>query len=300
MDSLSLNKLKGYTTFSGPLVLIIMDGIGIGKSEDFNGVYSAHTPTLDTLIKEEPLYTKLLAHGTHVGLPTNKDMGNSEVGHNALGAGRVFSQGAQLVNNAIESKGIFNGNSWKAGIDKIGQDGTLHFIGLFSDGNVHSHVSQFYALLDQCLADGLKKVRVHPLLDGRDVGATSALDYILPLEEKLAEICKIHKVDYRIASGGGRMITTMDRYNADWSIVERGWKAHVLGDGRFFGSASEAIRTYYAEDPKMTDQYMESFVIVEDGKPVGTIEDGYSVICFNPCFKSFCCFRSISDNQILI
>jgi 2,3-bisphosphoglycerate-independent phosphoglycerate mutase len=121
---------------------------------------------------------------------------------------------------------------------------------------------------------------VHALLDGRDVDQRSALRYIRPLEEKLAAL-SITGRDYRIASGGGRMVTTMDRYGADWQVVEKGWKAHVLGVGRSFPSASEAVNTYYEEEPEMTDQYMDSFVVVDDKGPVGTIEDGDGVVCFN-------------------
>jgi 2,3-bisphosphoglycerate-independent phosphoglycerate mutase len=279
MSKLSLKRLSGYKDFPGPVVTVIMDGVGIGKRDASDGVFSANTPTLDALLKE-PLYTTLRAHGTAVGLPSDDDMGNSEVGHNALGAGRVFAQGAKLVNEAIASKRIFAGQAWKEIEARAGKGGTVHFIGLLSDGNVHSHIDQLYALLERCASAGVKRLRVHPLLDGRDVGEKSALTYVEPLEKRLAEMSSGGR-DYRIGSGGGRMITTMDRYNADWSVVERGWKAHVLGQGRGFASASEAIKTYYAEDPKMTDQYMESFVVVEQGKPVGTIENGDAVVFFN-------------------
>ncbi len=279
MSPLQLAKLNGYNAFPGPVVLVIMDGVGIGKHDESDGVFLANTPVLDDLF-QEPLFTKLKAHGTAVGLPTDDDMGNSEVGHNALGAGRVFSQGAKLVNEAIRSGAIFEGKAWQQ-LTKQAQDGgTVHFIGLLSDGNVHSHIDQLFALLERCAADKLPRVRLHPLLDGRDVGEKSALEYIEPLEQKLAALSEAGR-DYRVASGGGRMVTTMDRYEADWSVVERGWKAHVLGQARGFASASEAIRTYYEEDPTITDQYLDSFVIVADGKPVGTIEDGDAVVFFN-------------------
>jgi 2,3-bisphosphoglycerate-independent phosphoglycerate mutase len=279
MSDLKLNKLANYSEFSGPVVLVVMDGVGIGKRDESDGVHMAYTPVLDELLQEK-LYTELRAHGKAVGLPTDDDMGNSEVGHNALGAGRVFSQGAMLVNDAIDSGRIFEGTAWKTVIEKAAAGGTVHFIGLLSDGNVHSHIDQLYSLLEQCAQDGAQRVRVHPLLDGRDVGEKSALEYLVPLEEKLAQMSDGGK-DYRVGSGGGRMITTMDRYDADWSVVERGWKAHVLGEGRQFASASEAIQTYYDEDPTITDQYAESFVIAEDGQPIGTIEDGDAVVFFN-------------------
>jgi len=279
MTTKPLIPLLGYKEFSGPVVTIIMDGVGIGPGDESDGVYVANTPTLDKL-KREPFTMALKAHGIAVGLPSEEDMGNSEVGHNALGAGRIFPQGAQLVNEALESGSAFSGKSWER-VRKTAQNGgTVHFIGLVSDGNVHSHVNQLYSLLEQCSVEMFEQVRVHALLDGRDVDQKSALEYILPLEKKLEQLSTDGR-DYRIGSGGGRMVTTMDRYNADWSVVERGWKAHVLGEGRYFDSASGAVETSYAEDPQVVDQYMDSFVVVKNNVPVGTIEDGDAVILFN-------------------
>jgi 2,3-bisphosphoglycerate-independent phosphoglycerate mutase len=157
----------------------------------------------------------------------------------------------------------------------------LHFIGLLSDGNVHSHILHLLDMCKQCAKDGVKKLRIHVLLDGRDVYERSALKYVEQTEILLSGLNEKYSVDYKIASGGGRMITTMDRYNADWNIVKKGWHAHVLGKARMFNSAKEAIQTYYDSDPKMNDQFLDSFVIGQDGKPVGTIEDGDSVILFN-------------------
>ena len=280
MTTLTLNRLAGYTPFDGPIVLVILDGVGLGNRDHADGVHVAHTPVLDELLRGG-LVTELRAHGTAVGLPTDGDMGNSEVGHNALGAGRVFVQGAKLVNQAIADGTVFEGHAWSEVAARAQAGGTVHFIGLLSDGNVHSHIDQLGALIDRCASQGVSRVRVHPLLDGRDVGPKSALTYVEPLERRLAELSTDGR-DYRVASGGGRMITTMDRYGADWSIVERGWRAHVLGQGRGFSSAAEAVSTYYEEDAAMTDQYMDSFVIVDDGqKPVGTIEDGDAVVFFN-------------------
>ncbi|MBI5624315.1 MAG: 2,3-bisphosphoglycerate-independent phosphoglycerate mutase [Elusimicrobia bacterium] len=278
MPELKLSKLPGWKDFPGPVVLVIMDGMGLGKRDASDGLFVSHTPVLDGLFKE-PLFAKLRAHGTAVGLPSDEDMGNSEVGHNALGAGRVFVQGAKLVNNAIASGAIFRGKAWES-IKARASQGTVHFIGLVSDGNVHSHIDHLNALLERCASEGFKKVRVHGLLDGRDVGERSGLDYFGPLEEKLKGLSTSGR-DYRVASGGGRMVTTMDRYNADWAVVAKGWKAHVLGQGRAFPSAVEAIRAYYAEDPKMTDQYMDSFVVCRDGRPVGPVQDGDAVVFFN-------------------
>ncbi len=279
--SLNLNKLKSFHGRKGPLLLVIMDGIGIGKADESNAVFKARTPHLDQLFKSK-LYTELRAHGTAVGLPSDDDMGNSEVGHNAMGAGRVFDQGARLVNNAIKTGAIFSTHVWEQITKRAQAGGTIHFIGLLSDGNVHSHIEQLYILIDKCAELNFKKVCLHPLLDGRDVGERSALDYLLPTEEKLKKISNEKGLDYAIASGGGRMKVTMDRYNSDWNIVKRGWEAHVLGIGRTFSSASEAVKTFYAEDPKATDQYLPPFVIADSsGAPVGKISDGDAVVFFN-------------------
>jgi 2,3-bisphosphoglycerate-independent phosphoglycerate mutase len=281
MMSLRLEKLKTFHGRKGPLLLIIMDGIGIGKKEDNNAVFLANTPTLDRLFTSD-LFTPINAHGKWVGLPTDKDMGNSEVGHNALGAGRVFDQGARLVNRALESGAIFRSNIWNEIARRADAGGAVHFIGLLSDGNVHSHIRHLYALIDKCAETRIGKVRVHALLDGRDVGERTALDYIVPTQNRLKDISEEKGLDYCIASGGGRMKVTMDRYNADWSIVKRGWDAHVLGKGRYFRSALEAVETFYNEDPAITDQYLDPFVIIDGSeKPRGLIHDGDSVIFFN-------------------
>ena len=160
---LSLKKLDQYNAFPGPVLLAILDGVGIGKRDASDGVFMAHTPELDRLFAE-PLYTQLCAHGMAVGLPSDDDMGNSEVGHNALGAGRVFAQGAKLVNTAIASGALFQGQAWKAVTGQAQSGGTVHFIGLLSDGNVHSHIEQLFALVERCAQEGIPRVRIHPLL----------------------------------------------------------------------------------------------------------------------------------------
>lgn len=279
--SLELKTLSNFKARQGPLLLIIMDGMGIGKQDESNGIYVSKTPCLDKLFKSK-FYVTLRAHGTAVGMPSDEDMGNSEVGHNALGAGRVFVQGAKLVNQSIKSGRIFNTSLWHqiiSGVKKRQQ--TVHFIGLLSDGNVHSHIDQLFALIKQCSQEGIKRVRIHALLDGRDVHEKSALVYVEKTEKFLSELNQQFNCDYRIASGGGRMVTTMDRYSADWGVVKRGWDAHVLGKARAFKSTSEAITTYYKEDPNITDQYLDSFVIAEDDKPIGIIKDGDAVVFFN-------------------
>mgnify|MGYP001806478727 CR=1 FL=1 len=272
-------KKNGFSGYKGPVLVVVMDGIGITDITDGNAVSQSYTPTLDRLMKEYP-NTLLKAHGTAVGLPSDEDMGNSEVGHNAIGAGQVFAQGAKLVSSAIETGAMFTARGWSDIRDNAVENGsTLHFIGLFSDGNVHSHVDHLKAMIAQAKKEGVKTVRVHVLLDGRDVGETSALEYVDPFEAFLASVNDA-SFDARIASGGGRMFITMDRYDADWSMVERGWKTHVLGEGRQFASAHEAIETLRAET-KAIDQDLGAFVIGENGKAIGTIEDGDSVVFFN-------------------
>ena len=264
---------------SGPVVLVIMDGVGYGKYSDGDGVKSAMTENLDRYHRVCP-HTRLKAHGTAVGLPSDGDMGNSEVGHNAIGCGRVFAQGAKRVNSAIESGEIFQGETWKVVTDNVKKkDGKLHFIGLFSDGNVHSHLDHLKSMLKKAAEQGVRKACIHALLDGRDVGATSALEYIDPFEDFLSGL-NAEGCDFRIVSGGGRMNITMDRYGADWSMVERGWKTHVLGEGRLFSSAHEAITTL-REETGAIDQDLPPFVIGSNGTPAGPVEDGDSVIFFN-------------------
>ena len=274
-----LSKATWFQGRRGPVVLVIMDGVGFGKYTEGDAVASAYKPTLDWMLANCP-NTRLKAHGQAVGLPSDADMGNSEVGHNAIGSGRVFDQGAKLVSSSINSGKMFQGQAWKdiAG-NVLAKKSTLHFIGLFSDGNVHSHIDHLKAMMTQAAAEGIARIRVHILLDGRDVGETSALDYVIPFEAFLADL-RAKGCDARIASGGGRMFITMDRYNANWPMVERGWKTHVLGEGRQFASAQEAIETLRKETGAI-DQDLGAFVIAENGKPVGTIEDGDSVVYFN-------------------
>ena len=274
-----LKKLSKFEGVKGPVLTIVMDGVGLAPDTVANAVKSAYTPTLDMLMEKYPT-VKLKAHGTAVGLPSDDDMGNSEVGHNALGAGQVFAQGAKLVSQSIESGKMFASDTWKTIISNVTDNSsTLHFLGLFSDGNVHSHIDHLKAMIVQAKAEGINKVRIHILIDGRDVGETSALEYIDPFESFIADL-RDANFDIKIASGGGRMKITMDRYEADWSMVDRGWQTHVLGEGRYFASAAEAVRTY-REELKVIDQDLPPFVIAEDGKPVGTINDGDSVIFYN-------------------
>ena len=261
-----------------PIVLVIMDGVGKGDGGSGDAVAQAKTPNLDRLLQSCP-HTYLKAHGTAVGLPSDEDMGNSEVGHNALGCGQVYSQGAKLVGESIENGSLFQSATWKELSANAVSGKAMHFIGLLSDGNVHSNISHLIALLKQAKQEGVKKAYCHILLDGRDVPATSALEYVEQLETVLSQLGG-EGFDYAIASGGGRMQITMDRYEANWGMVEKGWQTHVMGQGRMFASAAEAIETYRAETGCI-DQDLPAFVVARDGKPVAPIANGDSVILFN-------------------
>ena len=263
-----------------PVLLVVMDGVGFSKTGLGDAVTQANTPTLDWLLANCP-HTRLKAHGDAVGLPTDDDMGNSEVGHNAIGCGQIYSQGAKLVNESIESGKMYTSEAWKELISNVkAKDSTLHFIGLLSDGNVHANISHLIAMLKTAKSEGVKKVRVHALLDGRDVPPTTAPIYIEQLEKVLAELNADGAFDGKIASGGGRMKITMDRYQADWAMVERGWNTHVKGEGRQFASAMEAVNTL-REETGAVDQDLPAFVIAQNGEPVGKIVDGDSVILYN-------------------
>jgi len=281
MTQWTLKRHESFGGVRGPVVWVVMDGVGNGPGDAGDAVRLARTPTLDWL-SAHTLTAELAAHGKAVGLPSDGDMGNSEVGHNALGAGRVFDQGAKRVNAAIESGELFEGEVWTSLTARVRESGEpMHFIGLLSDGNVHSHIEHLFAMIRRCHAEDVKALRVHVLLDGRDVPESSALEYVAPLEALLQELCAVGR-DYRIASGGGRMKVTMDRYQADWGMVELGWQLHVRGEGRGFASATEAIETFRTEDASVTDQYLPGFVVVDgEGKPVGPIRDGSSVVFFN-------------------
>ncbi|MBR6366528.1 MAG: 2,3-bisphosphoglycerate-independent phosphoglycerate mutase [Lachnospiraceae bacterium] len=261
------------------VVLVVMDGVGFSTTGIGDAVTAANTPVLDSLLKTCP-NTRLKAHGTAVGLPSDDDMGNSEVGHNALGCGQIYSQGAKLVNESIENGKMFASDSWKEAVANVkSKNSILHFLGLLSDGNVHSNISHLISMIKKAKEDGVKEIRVHILLDGRDVPATSALQYVKQLEELIAEL---NGADFHccIASGGGRMKVTMDRYQADWGMVELGWKTHVKGEGRQFATAEEAIETYRKEFD-VIDQDLPAFVIAKNGKPVGPVSEEDSVILFN-------------------
>lgn len=258
-----------------------MDGIGYKESDYGNAVSIAQTPQLDWLQKNS-LYRTLYAHGTHVGLPSDSDLGNSEVGHNALGAGRIFDQGAKLVQNAIDSGTLYQGENWEKAVSnvKVSDESVLHFIGLLSDGNIHAHENHLYAMLRQAKKDGVNKVSVHVLFDGRDVSAKSAEKYLGHLNAVLEELndTVFHG---QIVSGGGRMYMTMDRYGADWPMVKRGWDVYVKGQADHEFESIDSAMKYLREEDGRIDQLLPSFVITKDSKAISTVKDGDSVIFFN-------------------
>jgi 2,3-bisphosphoglycerate-independent phosphoglycerate mutase len=289
----NLEKLPNYSGVKGPLLLIILDGLGVFKKNadgyPGNAIDIAQPKNITKLLENEKIVAYLKAHGTAVGMPSDDDQGNSEVGHNAMGAGRIFSQGASLVDNAINDRSLFEGDTWKEMIDNALTHKTpVHLIGLLSDGNVHSNISHLMALISECDKREIKEVYVHGLLDGRDVPPLSALRYFGELQDflwslRVQALKDNKKRRYYIASGGGRMVTTMDRYEADWSIVERGYQAHVLGEGPMFADALTAIAEMRKEH-SVDDQYLPHWVVRDpenSEKPIAQIDDNHNVIFYN-------------------
>ncbi|MBO7699311.1 2,3-bisphosphoglycerate-independent phosphoglycerate mutase [Candidatus Saccharibacteria bacterium] len=265
--------------YDGPVVLAVLDGVGLSRELKGNAVKQAHTEFLDfAAIKYKT--TSLAASGEAVGILPG-DMGNSEVGHNALGSGQIVSQGIRAINEAIDSGRIWQSEAWRDAINRVKQnDSTLHFAGIFSDGNVHSSIYHLERIIDQAYREGVKKIRIHLVLDGRDVPPQSAEKYIAEFENFLAAFPG--NPDYKIASGGGRMVFVADRYESDWDIVKAGWDAIVGGKAEHkFPSAMDAIKYFRGQDSKIQDQYIPPFVITEDEKPVGMAHDGDAFIYFD-------------------
>ena len=263
------------------ILLVVMDGIGLRNDSYGNAVELAYTPTLDSL-KKKCFFTQLKAHGPYVGLPSEEDMGNSEVGHNAMGAGRIFSQGAKLVSKSIDSGDLFETEKWLSLTRNLKKkQKTLHLLGLLSDGNVHSHEKHLHTLIQKAWKAGVKKIRIHALLDGRDVPPQSAQIYLERLEKTISEL-KTLGCDVQIASAGGRMKITMDRYNADWNMVKRGWDTHVGGKGPCFESAQKGLDHFRKEFPGIIDQDLPPFVIQDTvTKKAEPMKEGDSVLLFN-------------------
>ena len=269
-----------HAAIAGPVVVAVMDGIGIGPGDAGDAVAAARAPFLQGL-RQQALYTPLRAHGLAVGLESDNEMGNSEVGHNALGAGQIVAQGAKRVAEAVRSGTLFEGACWRdlvAHLQSTG--GALHLIGLLSDGNVHGHIDHVLALASQAAKAHLPRCYLHMLLDGRDVPRTSALHYVRRLEGVLQQL-RADGGDFRIASGGGRMQITMDRYGADWPMVARGWRCHVHGEAPRFDSAEAAISAARVQSPDLGDQDLPAFVVASGQAPPVRIEDGDAVVAAN-------------------
>lgn len=265
--------------YNGPVVLAVLDGVGLRRDIAGNAVKQAHTEFLNYAV-ENYKTTALQASGEAVGIIPG-DMGNSEVGHNAIGSGQIIKQGVSGINDAINSGAIWESKAWREIITRLLEnDSTLHFSGIFSDGNVHSSIYHLERMIDQAHSEGVKHIRVHLVLDGRDTPPQSALQYVTELEA-FFNAFPDHP-DYKIASGGGRMVFVADRYENDWGIVKAGWDAMVNGIADHqFQSATSAINTFREKDPSIQDQYIPPFVIFENGKPVGMVKDGDCFIYYD-------------------
>lgn len=253
------------------IVLIIMDGFGLSDQKEGNAVYQAKTPNLDRYWNEYP-HVAIQASGLDVGLPAGQ-MGNSEVGHLNIGAGRIVYQEFTRISKAIEDGSFFTNKALLAAIENVKKHGTkLHLMGLVSDGGVHSHIEHLYALVELAKRNGLEQVYIHCFTDGRDVPPTSGKSYIETLEQKLEE--------YKF----GKIATVMGRYYAmdrdkRWDRTQKAYDALVLGTGEFASSAVEAMEQSYKAD--VTDEFVRPTVVLENGKPVATIKPNDSIIFFN-------------------
>lgn len=270
--------------YDGPVVLVVMDGVGLSVRRSGNAVRQAHTEFLDKAMLNY-LNIPLAASGEAVGIMPDQ-MGNSEVGHNALGSGQIIQQGIAQVEAAFATGDIWNSKAWKGAMKwldannsvkskdeanlKKPQIGTLHFCGIFSDGGVHSDIKHLEQMIQQAYAEGVRRIRIHCVFDGRDVAPKSEPKYINRLEKFCAQF---KDADFRIASGAGRMVATADRYENDWSMVKLGWDMMVHGKAlREFKSASEAIKVLRRENPQVQDQYLPAFVIVENSAASSVLE----------------------------
>ena len=266
--------------YTGPVVLAILDGVGLRREVAGNAVKQAHTEFLNYAVGNYKT-TSLEASGEAVGiLPGN--MGNSEVGHNVLGSGQIIKQGIAQINDAISSGAIWQSAAWQDISERLknNPESTLHFSGIFSDGNVHSSIYHLEKMIEKAHEQGVKHIRIHLVLDGRDTPPQSALQYVAELEAFIKSFAD--NPDYRIASGGGRMVFVADRYENDWDVVKAGWDAIVNGVAPHqFPSATAAINTFREKDPSIQDQYIPPFVIFENGQPVGTVKEGDSFIYYD-------------------
>ena len=254
-----------------PTVLMILDGYGLNENTNGNAVAQAATPVMDKLMAEYP-FVKGNASGMAVGLPDGQ-MGNSEVGHLNMGAGRIVYQDLTKITKAIQDGDFYKNKALLAACENVKNNGSaLHLFGLVSDGGVHSHNSHIYGLLELAKRQGIEKVYVHCFLDGRDTPPASGKEYVEELEAKMKEI------------GVGKVASVMGRYYAmdrdnRWDRVEKAYRALVCGEGEQAVSGPEGIKASYDKDT--TDEFVLPTVVVEDGKPVATIKNDDSVIFFN-------------------
>jgi len=279
---LFLKNLQQYFSGRGPLIHVVLDGWGVGAADGTNAVNKANLPVMSRLIRGCP-YTQLWTHGKYVGLPNEKDMGGSEVGHMTMGAGIVMEQGPTLIQNLLQSGEFFENPVLSRIIQNcVEHDTPLHLLGLLSNGNIHSHVDHTEALIRHAFQSGIRRCYLHALLDGRDVGVQSALDFTEPFEKLFSELKGQRPViDYAFASGGGREVITMDRDN-NWKKIETGWQIHVHGQSENqFPSIRDAIEHFRKQNPEIIDQDIPGFVIIRKGEAVGRIEDQHALIFTN-------------------
>jgi len=254
-----------------PLLLCILDGYGMNAAAEGNAIQAAKTPNMDKLLAENP-HTSLDASGMAVGLPEGQ-MGNSEVGHTNIGAGRIVYQELTRITKSIGDGDFFTNEALLGAVQNCKvRNSALHIMGLLSDGGVHSHNSHIYALVRLAQQEGLSKVYLHCFLDGRDVPPASGKDYVAALSEELKNI------------GCGKIATVMGRYYAmdrdnRWERVEKAYEAMVLGIGEHQPDATEAVQRSY--DNEVTDEFVVPVVVTENDAPVGVISEGDSVIFAN-------------------
>ena len=263
-----------------PTVLLILDGYGLNEKEEGNAIKQAKTPVMDRLMKEYP-FVQGSASGMSVGLPDGQ-MGNSEVGHLNMGAGRIVYQELTRITKEIEEGTFFENEALVKAMENVKKnDSALHFYGLLSDGGVHSHNTHMYGVLEMAKRFGIEKVYFHAFLDGRDTPPASAADYMQQMVDKMAEIGV-----GEVASVSGRYYA-MDR-DTNWDRTEKAYIALTKGEGVKATDPVQAIKDSYAQD--VTDEFMLPTVIEKDGKPVATIQDNDSVV--------FCNFRPDRARQI--
>ena len=279
---LSLKNLQQYFSGRGPLIHVVLDGWGVGAADETNAVNRANLPVISRLIRGCP-YTQLWTHGKYVGLPNEKDMGGSEVGHMTMGAGMVMEQGPTLIQDLLQSGEFFENPVLSRIIQNcVERDTPLHLLGLLSNGNIHSHVDHTEAIIRHAFKSGIKRCYLHALLDGRDAGVQSALDFTEPFEKLFSELKGQRPgIDYAFASGGGREVITMDRDN-NWKKIETGWRIHVQGQSENqFPSIRDAIEYFRKQNPEIIDQDIPGFVIIRNGEAVSRIEDQHALIFTN-------------------